>query len=63
MSSKAKQILLWLMIISSALLFVWFIQRTQTKNPQELSFDQAITRIEQKEIGEIYIKQDSVELT
>ncbi|HEY0049031.1 MAG TPA: ATP-dependent zinc metalloprotease FtsH, partial [Pyrinomonadaceae bacterium] len=63
MSSKAKQILLWLMIISSALLFVWFIQRTQTKNPQELSFDQAITRIEQKEVGEIFIKQDSVELT
>jgi cell division protease FtsH len=63
LSSKAKQILLWLMIISSALLFVWFIQRTQSKNPQELSYDQAITRIENKEIGELYIKQDAVELT
>lgn len=62
LSSKAKQILLWLMIISSAFLFVYFIQRTQSKNPQDLSFDQALTRIGNKEISEVNIKGDTVEL-
>ena len=63
MSSKAKQILLWLMIISSALLFVWFIQRTQSKPPQDLSFDKALTIIRNKEASEAVIKQDSLEIT
>ncbi len=63
MSSKAKQILLWLMIISSALLFVYFIQRTQTGSPKELSYDLAVAKTRNKEIGELYFKQDSVELT
>ncbi len=51
------------MIISSALVFVWFLQTKQTKNPQELSFDQAITRIKNKEITEAVVKQDVLELT
>ncbi|MGI8469760.1 MAG: ATP-dependent zinc metalloprotease FtsH [Pyrinomonadaceae bacterium] len=63
MSSKAKQILLWLMIISSAFLFVYFIQRTQSKNPQELSYDQALTRIRNKDINEATVKGDTIELT
>src|SRR5215213_7079119 len=50
------------MIISSALLFVWFIQRTQTKNPQELSLDQTVTRIKNKNIKEVLFKQSQVEL-
>ena len=63
MSSKAKQVLLWLMIISSAMLFVWFLQgRTATKS-QDLSFDDALTRIRNKDIAEVLIKQDSLELT
>jgi cell division protease FtsH len=61
LSSKAKQILLWLMIISSALLFVYFIQKTQTKNPQELSLDQVVTRIENKEIKEANFKASQVD--
>ena len=63
MSSKAKQVLLWLMIISSAMLFVWFLQSKQTKNPQELSFDQALTRIKDKDVTEAVVRQDVLELT
>jgi cell division protease FtsH len=63
LSSKAKQVLLWLMIISSAMLFVWFLQGRQGKNPTEKSFDQAITYIRNKEASEIAIKQDSLEIT
>ena len=62
MSSKAKQVLLWLMIISSAMLFVWFLQSKQGKNPSELSYDEALTRIRNKDIAEVTIKQDSLEL-
>jgi cell division protease FtsH len=63
LSSKAKQILLWLTIISTSLLFVYFLNSKQTKNPQELSYDIAATRIENKEVSEVLFKQDSVELT
>ena len=63
MSSKAKQVLLWLMIISSALLFVWFLQTKQTKSPQELSFDQALTRIKGKDVTEAVVRQDMIEMT
>ncbi len=63
MSSKAKQVLLWLMIISSALLFFWFIQNKQAKPPTDLSFDQALTHLRNKDIKEATIRQDSLELT
>jgi cell division protease FtsH len=63
LSSKAKQVLLWLMIISSAMLFVWYLQGKQGKNPQEKSFDQAVTYIRNKEASEILIKQDTLEIT
>jgi len=63
LSSKAKQVLLWLTIISTALLFVYFLNSKQTKNPTELSYDIASTRIENKEISEVLLKGDSVELT
>jgi len=62
LSNKAKNTLLWLMIISSALLFVWFIQKTQSaRSPQELSIDQAITRIKNKDFKEAYLKQSQAE--
>ena len=63
MSSKAKQVLLWLMIISSAMLFVWFLQGRQGKNPQELSFDKALTYIKNKEVTKAVVRQDLLELT
>ena len=63
MSSKAKQILLWLMIISSALLFVYFIQRNQGKSAEKISYNRALTTIKNKDISEVFIKQNTVELT
>jgi cell division protease FtsH len=62
LSSKAKQALLWLMIISSALLFVYFLQGKQAINPKELRYDEVLTRIKNKDAGEVFLKQDSVEL-
>lgn len=62
MSSKAKQVLLWLMIISSALLFVYFLQNKQAKNPQEVSFDQVLTRTSNKEVSELTLKQSQVDV-
>jgi len=61
LSSKAKQVLLWMVIISSALLFVWYLQKNQTKQPAELSIDMAVTRIENKEIKEAVLKQSQIE--
>lgn len=63
MSSKAKQVLLWLMIISSSLLFVYFLQSKQGKNPQEISFDKALTYLKNKDVNEAVIRQDTLELT
>ncbi|MEO7539501.1 MAG: ATP-dependent zinc metalloprotease FtsH [Pyrinomonadaceae bacterium] len=62
MSSKAKQVLLWLMIISSALVFVWYLQAKQTAPPKELSFDAAMTQIKNKDVKEVTVKQDTLEL-
>ena len=62
MSSKAKQILLWLVIISSAMAFAYFLQSNKEKNPQELSFTQALTQVRNKDIKEITLKQNVLEL-
>ncbi|QQS34497.1 MAG: ATP-dependent zinc metalloprotease FtsH [Acidobacteriota bacterium] len=50
------------MIISSALIFVWYLQSKQTTPPKELSFDAALTQIKNKDIKEVTIKSDSLEL-
>ncbi|MBX3292986.1 MAG: ATP-dependent zinc metalloprotease FtsH [Acidobacteria bacterium] len=50
------------MIISSALIFVWYLQSKQTTPPKELSFDAALTQIKNKDIKEATIKSDSLEL-
>jgi len=63
LSSKAKQVLLWLMIISSALVFVWYLQTKSTTPPREIPFDAAMTQIRNKDIREIVVKQDTLELT
>ncbi|MGD9631176.1 MAG: ATP-dependent zinc metalloprotease FtsH [Pyrinomonadaceae bacterium] len=63
MSSKAKQVLLWLLIISTALAFVWFLQSKQTKAPTDLAINEAITRINNKDFREAAIKQSGVEFT
>jgi cell division protease FtsH len=49
------------MIISSALLFVWFLQSKQGKTPQDLTIDAAITRINNKDFKEAFFKASQVE--
>ena len=63
MSSKAKQVLLWLTVISTALLFVWYLQGKQTKALGVLTIDEAITRINNKDFKEVYFKDSQVEFT
>ena len=61
MSSKAKQVLLWLMIISSALIFVWFLQSKQGENPRDLTINMAATHIKNKDFKEAFFKESQVE--
>jgi len=63
LSSKVKQILLWLVIITGALSFVWFLNNKQTKAPQELTINEAGTRIEDKQFTEASFKASAVEFT
>jgi cell division protease FtsH len=63
LNSKARQIFLWLTIISAALLFVWYLQGKQQKAPQELAINEAITRIDNKDFKEAAFKQSAVEFT
>ncbi len=62
MSSKAKQVLLWLMIIFSAIIVVYFIQNDKTVAPEEVSFSQGLTYINNKDAAKVLIKQDRVEI-
>ena len=51
------------MIISSALVFVWYLQTKQTTPPKDLNIDAAATRIENKEFKQAVFKQSAVEFT
>src|SRR3954453_14487810 len=51
------------MIISVALVLVWYLQTKQTKNPQEVSFDKALTFIKNKDVSELTVRQDTLEIT
>ena len=50
------------MIISGALLFVWFLQNNHGEAPEEISFNQALTYIENKDVSKVLVKQDRLEL-
>jgi len=50
------------MIISSALVFVWYLQTKQTPPAKELPLDGALTQIRNKDIKQVTIKQDSLDL-
>ncbi|QYO68417.1 ATP-dependent zinc metalloprotease FtsH [Leptolyngbya sp. 7M] len=54
---------MWMMLISGALLLVYYLQGKQTKAPQELAINEAITRINNKDFKEAAIKQSGVEFT
>ncbi len=50
------------MIITGALAFVYFLNNKQGAATKELSFDAALTRIKNKDVKQLTIKQDSLEL-
>ncbi len=54
---------MWLVIITGALSFVWFLNNKQTKAPQELTINEAGTRIEDKQFTEASFKASAVEFT
>ena len=63
MSSKVKQLLLWAMILVSALFLVYLLNGRQSRGAQELSFDAGLTRIKNKDIKEAVIGADAMTLT
>ncbi len=63
MSSKAKQIFLWVLIVLSAVAFYFLIMRSQTKSPQELAYNLALEKVQNGEITEMYIRSNAVEFT
>jgi len=50
-------------IITGALVFVWFLNNKQTKAAQELTIDMAGTRIDNKEFKEAAFKSSGIEFT
>jgi cell division protease FtsH len=63
LSSKAKQIFLWVLIALSAVAFYFLIMRTQTKSPTEITYNQGVERMENGEYTEMYMRSASVEFT
>lgn len=51
----------FLFFLSIILTFV-FLMPKQTNNPKELNFDEAMAKIRSREVSEVTIKQDSLEL-
>lgn len=51
------------MLISGALLLVYYLQGKQTKGAEEMSIDMAVTRIDNKEFKEAFFKQSGIEFT
>ncbi|HEX8565027.1 MAG TPA: ATP-dependent zinc metalloprotease FtsH [Pyrinomonadaceae bacterium] len=62
MSSRVKQIIFWLVIIASVVIFYQLIQRTNGGTTKQLSFDQTITKIENGEIAKLTQGQSRLNL-
>ncbi|HEX9927508.1 MAG TPA: ATP-dependent zinc metalloprotease FtsH [Pyrinomonadaceae bacterium] len=62
MSSRVKQIIFWLVIIASVVIFYQLIQRTNGGTTKPLSFDQTITKIENGEIAKLNQGQSRLNL-
>ncbi|HEX8265106.1 MAG TPA: ATP-dependent zinc metalloprotease FtsH [Pyrinomonadaceae bacterium] len=62
MSSRVKQIIFWLVIIASVVIFYQLIQRTNGGTTKQLSFDQTITKIENGEIAKLNQGQSRLNL-
>jgi cell division protease FtsH len=62
LSSRVKQIIFWLVIIASVVIFYQLIQRTNGGTTKPLSFDQTITKIENGEIAKLNQGQSKLNL-
>jgi len=62
LNSKTRQIFLWLLIISSALVVVYFLQSKQASPQEELTLDTVITKIQNKQVRQVNFKQDRIEV-
>ena len=50
------------MIISVALVLVWYLQTKQAKNPQDITLSALITRVRNKDIREVTVKASEVDV-
>ena len=62
MSSTARQIIFWLFIVVGALLLYKFLANPPGKGAQELAFTQVISKLKEKQVSEMTIKQAQVDL-
>jgi cell division protease FtsH len=63
LSSKVKQILIWVLLISGAVVLVFALNSNKGKSPTELSINEAMTRISDKQFSEALFKSSQVEFT
>ncbi len=63
LSSKVKQILIWVLLIASAVVFVFVLQSTKGKAPTELSINETMTRIADKQFTEALSKNSQIEFS
>ena len=62
MSSRVKQIVFWIVIIASVVIFYQLFARTQGAGAKQLSYDQAVSKIEAGEIGKLNQSQSRLNL-
>ena len=64
---KQKRIAVWLggilLFFSVIVTFVWFLSPARPIEPKDLTFDEALALIKKKEVSEVLITTDSLELT
>ena len=63
---KQKRIAVWLggilLFLSVVVTFAWFLRPARPNEPKDVTYDQAIALIKTKEVSEVLIKADSLEL-
>ncbi|MBV9957389.1 MAG: ATP-dependent metallopeptidase FtsH/Yme1/Tma family protein, partial [Acidobacteria bacterium] len=62
MSSTARQIIFWLFIVVGALLLYKFLANPPGKSAQELSYTQVVSKLKDKQLNELTIKQAQIDL-
>jgi cell division protease FtsH len=63
LSSRVKQIIFWLVIIASVVIFYQLIANTQRGGAKDISYDEAITKIQNGEVKELNQRQSRLDLT